>query len=140
MNISENIKAIRHRISCACDLVGRDPEEIEVVAVSKTVGPDEIREALKCGISNIGENRVQDAWKKYQSLKDMNVKWHMIGHLQRNKVKHALKFFNMIQSLDSLELAHEISRRLATSDRHIEILIEVNTSVTLCIKSQKFPF
>jgi len=124
MSIKDNVDRLMIQIDRAASRADRDPDEITVVAVAKTFPPERIEEALACGIKIIGENRVQEASKKHSVIGD-KVDWHMVGHLQTNKVREALKIFNMIQSLDSLRLAEEIDRR-ATGK--IECLIEVNTS------------
>ncbi|MBN1349910.1 YggS family pyridoxal phosphate-dependent enzyme [candidate division KSB1 bacterium] len=128
MNIKERLSNIQVRINRASKIAGCDPSKIRIVAVMKTVEVEQIQQALACGIQNIGENRVQEAWRKYQQLEHAAAKWHMVGHLQRNKVKQALKFFDLIHSLDSIELAREINQRLDTIPREIELLVEVNTS------------
>jgi len=102
----------------------RNADEITIVAVSKTFPTTSIEEAIACGIKIIGENRVQETSQKHAIIGD-KVSWHMVGHLQTNKVKDALKIFSMIQSLDSLRLAQEIEKRAV---RKMDCLIEVNTS------------
>ncbi|MGB9720259.1 MAG: YggS family pyridoxal phosphate-dependent enzyme [bacterium] len=124
MNIKDNILQVKERISKAASKVNRDPEEITIVAVTKTVPPEIILQAIDCGIEIIGENRVQEAKEKFAIIGN-RVKWHLVGHLQTNKVKDALKIFSLIHSLDSIKLAEEINKR-ATST--IDCLIEVNTS------------
>jgi pyridoxal phosphate enzyme (YggS family) len=124
MSIKDNVERLMMQIDRAASRADRDPDEITVVAVAKSFPPERIEEALACGIKIIGENRVQEANKKHSVIGD-KVDWHMVGHLQTNKVKDALKIFKMIQSLDSLRLAEEIDKR-ATGK--IECLIEVNTS------------
>ena len=124
MPIKENVERLMMQIDRAATRADRDPDEITVVAVSKSFPVESIEEAIACGIKIIGENRVQEASKKH-SVIGRKVDWHMVGHLQTNKVKEALKIFKMIHSLDSLHLAEEIAKRAA--DR-IECLIEVNTS------------
>ncbi len=124
MSIKDNVERLMMQIDRAASRADRDPDEITVVAVTKSFPPERIEEALACGIKIIGENRVQEANKKHSVIGD-KVDWHMVGHLQTNKVKDALKIFKMIQSLDSLRLAEEIDKR-ATGK--IECLIEVNTS------------
>ncbi len=101
-------------------------EEVILVAATKTVEPARIREAISCGIRDIGENRVQEARKKIEILGRENIRWYMIGHLQKNKVKYAIKMFDMIQSLDSLPLAEELERRLAKERKKMPVLVEVN--------------
>jgi len=127
MVIADNIQKIRRQIAHACEKVGRNPNEIQLVAVTKTVTVPAILKALDAGIEIIGENRVQEASEKYEEIGD-RVRWHMIGHLQRNKVKRVLEFAEMIQSVDSLRLAKEVQKQAQKLDRNVDVLIEVNTS------------
>ena len=124
-SIAENISSIRSRVLAAAEKAGRDPAGIVIVAATKGVAPELIREAVGAGITDIGENRVQEARSKFEALKDLNVKRHMIGHLQTNKVKQALELFSAIQSVDSERLARAISAAASTP---VEAFIEVNTS------------
>jgi pyridoxal phosphate enzyme (YggS family) len=124
MSIMDNIKNLKNRIEIAAAKADRDPDEVTIVAVAKTVPIPRIEEAIDCGIRIIGENRVQEASQKFSMLRN-RVDWHMVGHLQTNKVKEALKIFTMIQSLDSPRLAQEIDKRTA---KPVDCLIEVNTS------------
>ncbi len=124
MSIKDNVANLKIRIERAATRAELNPDEITVVAVSKEFPATAIQEAIACGIKVIGENKVQEASKKYSLIGDM-VSWHMVGHLQTNKVKEALKIFHMIHSLDSTRLAQEIEKRAAGS---VECLIEVNTS------------
>ncbi|OPX17745.1 YggS family pyridoxal phosphate enzyme [candidate division WOR-3 bacterium 4484_100] len=124
MSIRENIEALNKRVAEAAARVGRTPDEITIVAVAKTFPVEKILEAVESGIRIIGENRVQEAKQKFVRLGNV-VEWHMVGHLQTNKVKDALKIFRMIHSLDSIRLAREIDRR---AEKPIDCLIEVNTS------------
>jgi pyridoxal phosphate enzyme (YggS family) len=124
MSIRDSVDALRKRIEKAATRAQRDPDEITIVAVTKTVPVSRIEEAISCGIRIIGENRVQEASHKFTDIGN-RVAWHMVGHLQTNKAKKALEIFNMIQSLDSLRLAQEIDKR---ADKNIDCLIEVNTS------------
>lgn len=124
MSIEENIEQLRKRIVNAAAQADRNPDEIMIVAATKTVPVSRIKEALACGIKIIGENRVQEASEKYAFIGE-KITWHMVGHLQTNKAKDALKIFSMIQSLDSLRLAQEIEKRATTP---MACLIEVNTS------------
>jgi hypothetical protein len=127
MSIKVNLQQIQQRIVRACERAGRNPNEIRLVAVTKNVPVARIEEALTSGVTTIGENRVQEAWEKYQALGD-KVHWHLIGHLQTNKVKRTLDFCEMIQSVDRLELGNVLSRQAQLTRREIEILVEVNTS------------
>lgn len=124
MSVKENIENLKKRIDNAAQRAGRDPDEITIVAVTKTVPIPKIEEAITCGIRIIGENRVQEASRKFLIIGD-RIHWHMVGHLQTNKAKTALEIFAMIQSLDSLKLAQEINKR---TEQQIDCLIEVNTS------------
>jgi len=124
MDIKDNIKNLKTRIEIAATQADRNPDEVTIVAVAKTVPISSIEEAIDCGIRIIGENRVQEASQKFSAIGN-RVDWHMVGHLQTNKAKTALKIFSMIQSLDSPRLAQEIEKRATTQ---IDCLIEVNTS------------
>lgn len=124
MPIAENIVQLRNRIDAACLRCGRDPADINLIAVSKTFPASAIEEAIDAGITDIGENRVQEAKAKFAVIAKP-AKWHLVGHLQTNKVKDAVKIFQIIHSLDSLHLAQEIQKRASAP---IECLIEVNTS------------
>ena len=126
--VSDNLREINRRINDACRRSGREPDEITLVCVTKEVSLNNILEAIKDGISNIGENRVQDALIKYNSLKKSNISWHMIGHLQRNKVKDALKIFGLIHSVDSLRLAIEINKEAIKQKKFVDVLAQVNVS------------
>ncbi|MBI3597155.1 MAG: YggS family pyridoxal phosphate-dependent enzyme, partial [Nitrospirae bacterium] len=106
---------------------GRDPSRITLVVVTKGVTTDRIREAVAAGATVLGENRVQEAWPKMKALEG-TIRWHLIGHLQRNKVKQAINRFDLIHSLDSLELAHEIEQRAEQAGIRQRVLIQVNVS------------
>ncbi|MBL7994255.1 YggS family pyridoxal phosphate-dependent enzyme [bacterium] len=126
------VHATLQRIRDACQRSGRKPEDMQLIAVSKTYGVEEIKEALSAGICHIGENKVQEAKEKLPALqKDKSlshVQWHYIGHLQTNKVRQAVELFDIIHSVDSLRLAAEIDRRSYTKDKIMPVLIQVNTS------------
>lgn len=124
-SIRDNTLALRDRLERALQRCGRAGEAIEVVAVTKTIGIDRIAEAARAGLTTFGENRVQEAKGKVGAVGEGDVSWHMIGHLQRNKVRAALPLFSLIHSLDSLELARAISRR---ADGDVDLLLQVNTS------------
>ena len=126
-SIRENLARIQDRIAAAAARAGRDPASIGLVAVSKTKPVSLMVEAIDAGITDIGENRVQEAQSKHPQI-DRPVKWHLVGHLQRNKVKQALPIFDLIHSVDSSRLLTEIDRRSAESNRPTEVLIQVNTS------------
>ncbi|MGE5593543.1 MAG: YggS family pyridoxal phosphate-dependent enzyme [Betaproteobacteria bacterium] len=130
--IASMLESVRQRITEAAARAGRDPRDVEIVAVTKTVGPEAIREAVRAGISIIGENRVQEASRKFAVLgarvDGKPVAWHLIGHLQTNKVKAALEIFSLIHSLDSWRLACEIERVAERLDKVVECLVEINVS------------
>ncbi|MDD4909904.1 MAG: YggS family pyridoxal phosphate-dependent enzyme [Candidatus Omnitrophica bacterium] len=123
--IRENIARIREEISAVCGKIGRDPKEIRIIAVSKGRSIEEIEEVLACGITDIGENKVQEAKRK---IKGLSAKLHMVGHLQSNKSKGAVELFDLIHSVDSFELAEAIDKQAAKLGKVQDILIEVNTS------------
>lgn len=127
MSIKDNIELIRRRIDVTACSVGRDPKEIKLVAVIKNTPIDDIFEAIESGITDLGENRVQEAYERNEKIraKYPGVAFHLIGHLQRNKVRQALDMFAIIQSVDSRRLVEEIAR-LAVGP--VPVLIEVNTS------------
>jgi len=124
MTIHENIARLKMKIENVAKRVGRNANEITIIAVAKTFPVEKIEEAIVSGIGIIGENRVQEAKAKFEIIGN-RVVWHLVGHLQTNKVKDALKIFSLIHSLDSMRLAEEIERRAENS---IDCLIEVNTS------------
>ncbi|MGB3480481.1 MAG: YggS family pyridoxal phosphate-dependent enzyme [bacterium] len=124
MSIEENIAQLKARITDAARRAERNPDEIHIVAVSKTIPVPKIEQAITHGITILGENRVQEAKTKFPFI-GSKVAWHMVGHLQTNKVRDALKIFTLIHSLDSVKLAREIDKR---ANAPIDCLIEVNTS------------
>ncbi len=125
--IQENLGQLRARIFKVCEKIKRDPQEIQIVAVSKNVPVEKIEEALDFGIRIIGENKVQEAQAKCNQI-DKKILWHLVGHLQTNKVKKALEIFDLIQSVDSFKLAEEINQRAQEKNKIFPVLIEVNTS------------
>ena len=127
-DIAANIVRVRARIAAAAARSGRRADSVLLVAVTKSVGLEQIREAVAAGLRVFGENRVQEARDKIPLVPE--VSWHLVGSLQRNKVKEALRLFHLIHSVDSLPLAEEISRRasLAHPDRSADVLIQVNIS------------
>ena len=125
--VKENLLRVMEKIEEAARKIGRDPNEIKLVAVSKTVEVDRIMEAIEAGVSILGENYVQEAQKKIEEI-GRPVSWHFIGHLQTNKAKYAIRLFDMIHSLDSVPLAEELNRRAEQADRVMGVMIEVNLS------------
>ena len=125
--IAANIAVINERIARAAARAGSDPESIRLMAVSKTVEPERIRMALEAGITLLGENYVQEAREKIPSI-GRAAQWHMIGHLQTNKVKYVVNLFDWVHSVDRAELAQELNKRALQNDRRLNVLIEVNVS------------
>jgi pyridoxal phosphate enzyme (YggS family) len=125
MSIADNIKTVMDRIISAARLAGRDPESVRLVVVTKTIDHQRIKEAVDAGATILGENRVQEAREKIEKLGSV-AKWHMIGHLQVNKAKHAVKLFDLIHSVDNLELAAEIDKQAAKIGKVQNVLVEVN--------------
>ena len=123
--IRERLTEVKRRMAEAAIRAGRDPQAVELVAVSKTVGIPLIREGIEAGIAILGENRVQEAEGKISEL-GRPVKWHLVGHLQSNKAKLAVSLFDLIHSLDSLHLAEAIQRHAVAQGKTIPVLVEVN--------------
>jgi PLP dependent protein len=127
MPIAENVSRARDRIISAAHRPGRNPRDIELMAVTKTVPPDRIREAYKAGIRLFGENRVQEFESKRSALADMPAAhWSMIGHLQTNKSTKAAELFNAVESVDSLRLAERLNSAAQQLGKRLSILIEIN--------------
>lgn len=127
MSIRENLERIKEKIRVKSELVGRDPQEITLVAVTKTVEADRIEEAIAAGVNIIGESRIQEAKEKYRKV-ESRIIWHLVGHLQRNKAKDAVKIFDLIHSVDSAELAKEIDKQAKKIGKIQKILVEANVS------------
>ena len=125
--IAGNLEIVTQRIISACVKSGRLEEDVRLVCVTKEVGPGEIEEVLGLGVRDIGENRVPDASIKYKVIGDRAV-WHMVGHLQTNKVKDAVRIFSLIHSVDSARLARAIDRESERIGKVQDVLIQVNTS------------
>ena len=125
IDIAANCRKVLERVSEAAARCGRDPKEIKLLAASKSQSIDKIRAAIAAGVRLFGENYVQEAEAKKSSL-DAAVEWHMIGHLQRNKAKTALAIFDLIQSLDSVELARALDKVGKTRGRPVRAFVEVN--------------
>lgn len=126
-SIAENLEIIRGNISDAARRAGRDCSTVELIAVSKTHPAEVIREAVEAGQEIFGENRVQEAMAKVPLLPG-RLQWHLIGHLQSNKVRKALPLFHLIHGVDSSELARDIDRIAAEEGLHPRVLLEVNVS------------
>ncbi|MBR5614731.1 MAG: YggS family pyridoxal phosphate-dependent enzyme [Clostridia bacterium] len=125
-HIRENMAAVCKNIADAAASCGRSPQEVTLIAVTKTYGVDAINEAIDCGAENIGENRVQEVMEKFDGVKP--VCWHLIGHLQKNKVKYIIDKAELIHSVDSFDLAKEIDKQAKKHDKIQRVLLEVNVS------------
>jgi len=123
--VKDNLARIRERIEAAARRAGRDPGTVRLVAVSKTVGAEKIREAVEAGAQVLGENYLQEAQKKIEAL-GPGISWHFIGHLQKNKAKYAVRLFDLIHSVDSLALAEELDRAAEKNGRIQEILLQAD--------------
>jgi hypothetical protein len=126
-SVRDNIALVREEIARAAAKAGRSPAEVRLLAVTKTVDDDRIREAIAAGVDLVGENYVQEARRKIDLL-GRSLPWHFIGHLQTNKAKYAVRLFDLIHSVDRVELARELDRRAAVAGVTLGILVEVNVS------------
>lgn len=126
MTIADNIAAIRERIARAAARVGRNADSITLMAVSKIVEPERIKEAYAAGLRAFGENRVQEFESKSAVLRELkDAEWHLIGHLQSNKAKKAAELFHAVDSVDSLRLAEKVNQAAAEANKKLEVLIEI---------------
>jgi PLP dependent protein len=141
--LADRLKAVRDRIAKACARAKREPAEVTLVAVTKYAPPEDIREIISLGVADLGESRVQQLTQRAAQINEFHqrrvaggtdpslpgkLRWHMIGHLQRNKVKQLLPHVSYIHSIDSLRLAEELETQLAKSDRKLPVLLQVNAS------------
>ncbi|MFR7990903.1 MAG: YggS family pyridoxal phosphate-dependent enzyme, partial [Anaerovoracaceae bacterium] len=126
MSIKSNIEYVNELKNAAAEKSGRTGEDVLLVAVTKLHSPEEINEAIDAGVTDIGENKVQEILDKYDKVKP--VRWHLIGHLQTNKVKYIIDKVCLIHSVDSLHLAKEIDKRAAQHDLTMDILVQVNSA------------
>ncbi len=151
-HIKDNFEELKGKISAAAKSAGREPAEIKLIAVSKNFPSEQIDFLNKLGQIDFGENKVQELISKAQSLSSNNINWHLIGHLQRNKVKQAVESSSMIQSVDNLRLAETIQQNCENIEKVIDVLVQVNTSgeaqksgcnpletMKLCEDISKFP-
>ncbi len=127
MSLPDNLISIQQRIRAACDRAGRDAATVTLLAVSKAHPPETIQEAVNCGLWHFGENKIQEAKAKIP-LCPGKARWQFIGHLQSNKVRDAVELFEMIQSVDSLSIAKEISKRAEQAAKTLPVLLEVNVA------------
>jgi PLP dependent protein len=127
VSIAENLERVREQITQAAARAGRAVNEIELVAITKTHPAEKVREAVEAGYTLFGESRVQEARAKIPELPS-NLRWHFVGHLQKNKIRHALPLFELFHGVDSLALAQEIDRIAAEEGAHPRALLEVNVA------------
>jgi len=126
--LRQRLDEIRGRISAAADRSGRPAEAVVLVGVTKTVAADVVRAAIALGLTDVGENRVQEAQAKIADVGRDQARWHLVGHLQRNKAGRAVELFDRIHSVDGVELAEALSRHAVSAGRSLAVLVEVNVS------------
>jgi pyridoxal phosphate enzyme (YggS family) len=127
MGIAENIARIREQMAAAARRAGRNPDEVTLMAVTKTFPPEAIREAHAAGIRVFGENRVQEFAGKFEAVRDLDgAEWHMIGHLQSNKAAKAVELFGAVDSIDSVKLAERVDAAARAAGKNVDVLIEIN--------------
>jgi PLP dependent protein len=126
-SVAENLELVREQVAQAAAKVGRAVDEIQLIAITKTHAVERVREAIEAGQTLFGESRVQEARVKIPELPS-NLRWHFVGHLQKNKIRHALPLFELIHSVDSLSLAQEINRIAEEEGMHPRVLLEVNVA------------
>ena len=126
--MKQRLEQIEKRIRQAAESCNRDAASVRLVAVSKTIAADIVKEAIEAGVTILGENYVQEAREKFNALVQYPVSWHFIGHLQSNKAKYAVRLFDLIHSVDSLKLARELDKQAAKLDKIQQILVQVNIS------------
>ena len=124
----QRLNGVRERIRRACERAGRDPSSVTLIGVTKGIPSSRIAEAIAAGLTHLGENRVQEARQKQAELSAADARWHLIGHLQRNKAADAVELFGLIHSVDSQALAEALERHAAAAGRRLEILLQVNVS------------
>jgi pyridoxal phosphate enzyme (YggS family) len=127
VSIAENLERVREQIARAAAKSGRSPDDVELVAITKTHSAEKVRKAIEAGQTLFGENRVQEARAKIPELPS-NIRWHFVGHLQKNKIRHALPLFELIHSVDSLVLAEDVDRIAQEEALHPRVLLEVNVA------------
>ncbi len=130
-DIAENVRRVRDQIAAACARAGRDPASVTLVAVSKTHPPEAVLEAATAGVQHFGENRVEESATKIPTVMaqtDLPLVWHMIGHIQSRKAKEVPPLFQVVHSVDTLKLAHRLSRELVEMGGALDVLLEINVS------------
>jgi len=128
MDLKKRLETVKDRINKAALKCSRDPEDIHLVAVSKTIPANRVREAIEAGVTILGESYVQEARNKFNALGTYPVSWHFIGHLQSNKAKYAVRLFDLIHSVDTIKLAHELNKQANKVNKIQDILIQINIS------------
>jgi len=126
--VAENLETVKRLILESCLRCARDPNDVLVVGITKTFGPEIIREAVASGMFDIGESYVQELSQKRQLVSDERIRWHFVGHLQSNKVKYIAEYIHLIHSVDNLHLASELQKRGEQAGRLIDVLVEVHTT------------
>lgn len=126
--IESNYRSVRERISAVCGRIGADPEKVSIVAITKTFPPDVVEMAVSSGLGIIGENKVQEAEDKVDTVRRCGAQFHMVGHLQTNKARKAVGLFDMIQSVDSVKVVKAVSKEAERNDSRMEILLQINCS------------
>lgn len=126
--IEQRLANIQQRIELACTRVGRSIDDVRLLPVSKTVDTDRLRLAFAAGCHELGENKVQEAMDKAQSISDLPIRWSIIGHLQSNKAKYVARFAHEVQSIDSLKVAERLDRHLQIVQRSLDVYVQVNSS------------
>src|ERR1041385_948415 len=126
-SIAENLERVREQIASAAKKSGRSAEDVDLVAISKTHDAEKVREAIEAGQHLFGESKVQEARAKIPDLPS-NLRWHFVGHLQKNKIRHALPLFELIHSVDSLALAQDMNRIAEEEGLHPRVFLEVNVA------------
>jgi pyridoxal phosphate enzyme (YggS family) len=128
MDLKKRLENVKDRINKAAFKCSRAPESIHLVAVSKTIPANRVREAIEAGVTILGENYVQEARNKFNALGTYPVSWHFIGHLQSNKAKYAVRLFDLIHSVDTLKLARELNKQAKKVDKVQDVLMQINIS------------
>jgi pyridoxal phosphate enzyme (YggS family) len=126
--LKQRLEQVKDRIRRVAESCNRDADSVKLVAVSKTMAAETVREAIEAGVTILGENYVQEARDKFKALVQHPVSWHFIGHLQSNKAKYAVRLFDLIHSVDSLKLARELDKQAAKLEKIQQILVQVNIS------------
>lgn len=128
VELQKNIQEIQQQVDAVCQRIGRNPEDVRLLPVTKTLPAERVEQAYQLGFRCFGENRVLEAKGKYEALQHLPIQWILIGHLQTNKVKYVAKFIDEFHALDSIKLAEKLNHRLADAQRILPVFIQVNTS------------